>query len=247
MKITNSRPANLAKKVALAFCLCSSLTVAGTVASPPAHAQNATQVFFNNGYNYCDAKLIAAFWGMGVGRAKAEAGRKILAGGGNVLRNDVMPRARQMARCEWADTGHSYQDAERLAAYWGYGSVWEAKNKVAQLYTQGNTGQVRRSLQAAGRGGGNSGGNNGGGQIGSAISASQREFSCNEGIPLIINLIEQGNQRWAEATHDGVPSGRLRVRDNGRRLTNGQVKLRISGRTVDVNWGGIRDRCRRVR
>lgn len=236
----------LVRALTLAFCLCSTMTVATTVQPTEVFAQANT--FLNNGYNYCDARILGLFWGMGPDQAKIEGGRKIQGGGGQVLRGEIMPMARNRFKCEWSDTGHTYQDAERLAAYWGYATPLDAKMKVVQVYSQGNTQQAIRALQAARRSGSNnSGGNSGGGQIGQAISVVQQQFSCNEGIPLVIDIYQQGNQRWAEATHDGVPSGRLRVRSNGQRLSNREVKLslRNNNRQVSVEWGGIRDRCRR--
>ena len=179
------------KRLAIALCVCTTLSAASTISSEPAEAQSNWSTFFNKGFNYCDAKLIAAYWGMSTDRAKSEASRKIQQGGLAVLKNEILPLGRQRASCRWQDTGHTYRDAEKLARYWGYNSPSEAKVKVASLYTRGLTGQVRRSLRAASAGNNN----NGGGQIGVAISADAFSFKCKDDRRLNVNVVKDGNKR----------------------------------------------------
>lgn len=102
--------------------------------------------FFASGYVYCDAKLLGDFWGQDIGETKTTVGWKILNGlGPNV------PQILQLARnqghaCEWRDTGHSYADAERLAQLWGMAEPYQAKLRVAELYTNGRGDVVDAAL-----------------------------------------------------------------------------------------------------
>lgn len=105
--------------------------------------------YFASGYVYCDAKILGAFWGQGIGETKATVGWKILNGlGPNVPQ--ILVHARNAGHaCDWSDTGHTYADAERLAHVWGLADPYEAKLQAAQFYTGGRSDVV---LQALGRG-----------------------------------------------------------------------------------------------
>ncbi|MBX3431284.1 MAG: toll/interleukin-1 receptor domain-containing protein [Hyphomonadaceae bacterium] len=102
--------------------------------------------YFQSGYVYCDAKLLGAFWGQGIGEAKATVGWKILNGlGQNVPA--ILQHARNAGHtCEWTDTGHTYSDAERLAAAWGMNDPYQAKLRTAELYTLGRSDVVLSAL-----------------------------------------------------------------------------------------------------
>jgi hypothetical protein len=130
----------------------SGLAMAAALMIPPAYsAGDPMTEFFNAGYNFCDAKLIAAYWGVGFDQAKADAGQKIIDRGkeGKKAVNQIIKEGRKIAACEWVDTQHSYEEAELLATYWGMSDPSEAKAKVARLYTEGNAKQVRKALKAA--------------------------------------------------------------------------------------------------
>ena len=63
--------------------------------------------FDRDGINYCDAKLLGAYWGMDVTRAKVEGGQKILASGNQGISNvKAALQASRGARnkCVWGDT-----------------------------------------------------------------------------------------------------------------------------------------------
>ena len=132
--------------------LCTSLTIPALVGALPAQAsQQDVQSFFKKGYNFCDAKLLANYWGIGTYEAKEAGGEKIRNHNEPILRG-IMQTARTQSRCDFGDTGVSYEDADALAGYWGL-QVNQSKNKIAKLYTRGNSRQVRQALKQA-RGGG---------------------------------------------------------------------------------------------
>lgn len=102
--------------------------------------------FFQSGYVYCDAKLLGALWGLDIGEAKLTIARKIINGIGWAV-PDILQQARGAGHsCDWVDTQHSYEDAERLASIWGMSEPYEAKLRVEQLYTIGRGDIVRDAL-----------------------------------------------------------------------------------------------------
>ncbi len=125
----------------------------------PAFAGPIDAFYAGGRYTYCDAKLLATFWGEGVGKAKMDAGRKLELGNRRYV-NDKLRSARTYAasrgvRCTFADANnptYSYNDAVSLARYWGMNRPWDAKLKIGRLLTNGQNIHIRRSLRAA-RGG----------------------------------------------------------------------------------------------
>lgn len=104
------------------------------------------QTFFASGYLYCDAKLVAEFWGADIGETKATIGLKILNGLGSAVL-DILDASRQAGHaCEWADTGYTYADAERLARIWGLVEPYQAKLRVATYATNGQISIVDQAL-----------------------------------------------------------------------------------------------------
>ena len=104
-------------------------------------------IYANSGYNYCDAKLVGAAYTEG-GSAyvgKLAIGRKIAYGQPDWIEG-LLAEARQFGEsCDWSEVPHSYEDAETLGEIWGV-STWEAKNKVAQYYTDGDGDIVQNAL-----------------------------------------------------------------------------------------------------
>ena len=148
-QVTNrERKRTAISRAAERIVLCSTLAAGAATFPQTAYAAGEEDTFYNAGYNYCDATLLAAFWNTDSYAAKLEAGGKIQDNKENIV-TDALSYGRNMASCQFSDTGHSYQDAEKLAAYWGMANVVEAKNKVAELYTRGNSTQVRNDLAAA--------------------------------------------------------------------------------------------------
>jgi len=129
--------------------------------SIPAGAQSTSAsvgAFYQSGeFTYCDAKMLAVYWRNTPYDAKVLAGQKILAGGYNVLK-DVLKQAvaaslRQGVRCTFADANnppYSYNDAVKLARYWGNGMTpYDAKLKVALNLEGGGNLWVRSELAKA--------------------------------------------------------------------------------------------------
>jgi hypothetical protein len=115
----------------------------------PAQAQPQAReydAFFSSRYNYCDARILGEFYGSDADGGKVIIGRKILNGiGTNVP--VVLREARNVGyACSWEDTGYSYNDAITLASVWGLPEPYDAKLKAADLFTRGNSQQVRNAL-----------------------------------------------------------------------------------------------------
>ncbi len=104
------------------------------------------QTFFASGYIYCDAKLVAEFWGDDIGETKVTIGLKILNGLGSAV-PDILNLSRQAGHsCEWSDTGYTYADAERLASIWGLAEPYQAKLRVESYVTNGQASIVDQAL-----------------------------------------------------------------------------------------------------
>jgi hypothetical protein len=131
-----------------AMFVCTSLTIAALVTPLTAEAsQKDTQAFFKGGYTYCDAKLLASFWGVSTDQAKETGGSKIRDKNEKLLKS-VLKDARKQSSCDFGDTQVSYEDAEVLAKFWGV-DVGQSKDKIAMLYTAGRSKDVRKALKQA--------------------------------------------------------------------------------------------------
>jgi len=114
----------------------------------------ARRKFFNMGYTYCDAKVLAAYWGEKTTPfdAKARLGGKILAFGADDGELHIL-RARAQALkkpanlpCTFADGGYAYKDAVALGKYWGTKEPYEAKMKMALLLVLGSDAVIKAAL-----------------------------------------------------------------------------------------------------
>ena len=127
----------------------------------PALAQSApdhsAHYFSQTTYGYCDATLIAGLWGESVTEAKSTIGYKLSNGLESTLK-DALAEARKKAlvafdnnrlRCSYHLLGYSYEDAEKLAAYWGT-DPWEAKQRIERKYLlDGNKTHIDEALKQA--------------------------------------------------------------------------------------------------
>lgn len=128
------------------------------LAYTPAHSeQAAVNKYFALGYTYCDAKVLAAFWGEATPyAAKVRLGDKMLQWGAADAQSHV-PAARAQALqkpeselpCTFIDGGYTYEDAVVLAKYWGRNEPWEAKVKMAQLLIEGKDRDLKTALKRA--------------------------------------------------------------------------------------------------
>lgn len=113
--------------------------------------ERARSKYFAEGYEYCDAKILARFWSESIGEAKAGMGRKIWWG---IDPNGVMRAAREDAEqagisvCTYEDGGFSYSDVELLAVEWGT-DTYDAKHFVSKLLDDGQVARLRNELRAA--------------------------------------------------------------------------------------------------
>jgi hypothetical protein len=137
---------------ARALLFCTSLTIVSLAVPLPAQADQAeddARYFFERGYTYCDAKLIAAYWGMSdVYDAKSGGGAKLRLDGGEEGLIGALQEGRRMSSCTFDDTGWSYDDAEALGKFWGV-EVGDTKDKIASYYTTGQSKEVLKALEDA--------------------------------------------------------------------------------------------------
>ena len=120
--------------------------------------QDAWNKYFTQGYNYCDALVLAAFWGeKSAGDAKARLGHKMLAFGPAEGRLHITSaRAKALKKpveempCWYTDGGYTYDDAVLLGNYWGSGL--ESKSKMTRLLVEGRDSVIKAALKAAKKG-----------------------------------------------------------------------------------------------
>lgn len=145
---------------------------AGTAPAPPVRAQRqappraddarispqaALDKYFLEGYNHCDAEVLAAFWGEATPYdAKVRLGTKMLRWG-SADADAHLPAARGKAEnmplgempCWYADYGYSFEDAEVMAVYWEWDDVSDAKLKMTRMLIKGNDAELRAELKNA--------------------------------------------------------------------------------------------------
>lgn len=107
---------------------------------------------------------------------------------------------------------------------------------------------ARKTLGGNNTGGSNSTGNNtrGNGQRGDNNRRTRVSYSCNEGIPLIVTFVEQGNRSFALYSHDSGPNIRVDAQRTGSGFaySNGFHTLRGKGKQISLIEGGKElDRC----
>jgi len=119
--------------------------------------QNPVQAFYDSeNYTYCDAKLLSAYWGVSPWDSKVRAGTKAIAKEYNVI-EDYLKSARSYAlehnvRCTWQDGNnpdYRYDDASKLAKYWGKATPWDAKLKIERMLQEGDNKLVISALKRA--------------------------------------------------------------------------------------------------
>lgn len=112
-----------------------------------------SRAFFSSTYTYCDAKVLAAFWGTGVTESKERIGRKLRKKNRDTVERSLA-RGRTAVvdeptkRCTFDETGFTYADAEKLGRYWKK-STEDAKTLVERKVTMGGEKVVKDILAAA--------------------------------------------------------------------------------------------------
>lgn len=120
-------------------------------------AQAALDKYFLEGYNHCDAEVLAAFWGEATPYdAKVRLGTKMLRWG-SADADAHLPAARAKAvnmplgemPCWYADYGYSFEDAEVMAVYWQWDDISDAKLKMTRMLIKGKDAELRAALKDA--------------------------------------------------------------------------------------------------
>jgi hypothetical protein len=146
--------------------LLGQIAVAQTLPATPLICQSAPRVaqspdeleaFFNAGYGYWDAMVLAKFWGEGVMDAKWRAGAKLLGPiESKVYLQFVVTDARSKALANaqslnfYRESGYNYDDAERLARFWGKDTAYEGKLMIERNIIMGNYSLVGEALKLVG-------------------------------------------------------------------------------------------------
>lgn len=86
------------------------------------------------------------------------------------------------------------------------------------------------------------------GQIGQAASVTVAEYTCNEGIPLVLEFEEAGGNYSVTWIHDGFRGGTLPqvVSGSGNRFAANGVEIHTKGDAAYVNNNGSEDNCTKV-
>lgn len=107
--------------------ILSAAPIAAIISVSPAHAGERDKEmarYFHSTYSYCDAKVLAAFWGQDMLETKARIGRKIGWADFDVLDSELKS-ARDKAGsspatyCPYDESGYTYDDMEALSSLWG--------------------------------------------------------------------------------------------------------------------------------
>ncbi|MDM8562084.1 hypothetical protein QUF54_01900 [Candidatus Marithioploca araucensis] len=125
-----------------------------------AQEHNATCSFYEDGYIYEDAVLLAKYWGKAEPWDAKLKMNRLLMDGKNAdiqaaLRSAKQQSAQQPANTEqlqwekYSASKYTFEDAERLASYWGKSTPWEAKLKIGSLLLSGNNAAIKKALQSA--------------------------------------------------------------------------------------------------
>lgn len=145
------------KPIALALAVLFLNGAATTHLSALVVQENPINAFYDTeNYTYCDAKLLGAYWGMSPWDSKVRAGTKAINDEYDVI-DDYLYSARDYAlehnvRCTWKDGNnpdYSYDDASKLAEYWGKATPWDAKLKIGSMLQNGNNKMVVAALKNA--------------------------------------------------------------------------------------------------
>jgi hypothetical protein len=118
----------------------------------------ALQKYQLEGYNYIDAKVLAAYWGESTPyAAKLRMGRKMLMFGfqeGKPHIRDARSQALRKPLSQmpvwYTDGGYTFGDAELLGKFWG-GGLENSKTKMARMLIKGEDARIKAALKAARR------------------------------------------------------------------------------------------------
>lgn len=86
------------------------------------------------------------------------------------------------------------------------------------------------------------------GQVGQSASRKIVEYSCNEGIPLLLQFDQIGDKFWVTWTHDSFKGKRLPqvLSGSGNNFSDGRYSVHTKGNLAYVNLDGIEDSCTEI-
>jgi ribosomal protein L16/L10AE len=136
------------------------------VEQSPANASTQQwEAYSNSKYTYDDAELLAEHWGKPEPwDAKLKIGSLLMSGddaaiqkalqqaGNNQAIQQARQQRQQQARAEeqqeeaFLNSKYTYEDAERLAEYWGKPYPWNAKLKIGSLLLGGKDAEIQQAL-----------------------------------------------------------------------------------------------------
>jgi hypothetical protein len=144
MKKTRRKAGSVARASIAASLALGAVAATGTTAR--AYDQQDYDAYFQSGYSYCDATLLAFAWHTSVEEAKAGIGGKVRNHwSGNDIDAAIAP-GRAGHQCSFEDEGYTYEDAVALASYWHITPV-AAKARVDQLLTAGHRVMVPQLIE----------------------------------------------------------------------------------------------------
>jgi hypothetical protein len=131
------------------------LAVATEVAVGPLRVENASarssvaageaalQSYAHSRYGHCGAKKVADVWKTDVAGGKVVIGDKTRRRSTDLVDRDIASATG--VRCAWDETDLTFQDAQRLAAYWGR-PMEAAKLKATNMVSEMGTKKFRRTV-----------------------------------------------------------------------------------------------------
>jgi hypothetical protein len=120
--------------------------------------QDALTAFWSSTYHYCDARLLADFWGIDAYSGKITIGNKLKWGDAEELAylQGQLAQGRTIAQqrgtsCQFYELNYTYDDAAMMAQLWRT-DVSTAKTRMSDLVARGRDGEIRQQLGIARQG-----------------------------------------------------------------------------------------------
>lgn len=140
------------------------IAVAQTVTAVPEIRQSESRVaqddvrelraFSDSGYSYWDALVLADFWGEDAVGAKHRMGAKLMGPTESKVYLQLVltdARAKALANAEslnlYSAAGYGYDDAERLARFWGKDTAYDGKLMIERNLIMGNESLITQALE----------------------------------------------------------------------------------------------------
>ncbi len=114
--------------------------------------------YANSKYDYWDARVLASYWQQSVLESKARIGRKVIWGEANIAileqylvdaRIAALTGTTREAIDFFSESQYTYDDAEKLAKFWGDPSPYDAKLRIGRNLILGQEEIVARAMREA--------------------------------------------------------------------------------------------------